>query len=872
MGAERFAGERRAGVRRSHQAARLRSASSGSPSDGGQMVQVGCGFFSLTPSVSLFGFVFVLVFLLECVLGPQSVQGRSVLYDYTLVAQEGWSVSGRGLREISPEVSVNEDGNVALVAFTDPGSNLFVGRNAESLRCISGSTDARFYGFPQINNHNVVVTRELLGGRSVVRTWSIASGQVTIVASTALSDFTQLTVPTLGNSALANDHPLVGFLGRVSDLPFAYFANRSGNRNEQELVSGLAGDTLATFRAMASHTTNQVFAAQFSTPGGQARVVALTYDADLVSWKEKPIASTTGVQPWGWLGVAPGMADSGRVITFAGNHATQGEGIYLVCTGTSFATDDAALANILTVITTNTVMAYDDAGAPITLKSFDRLNRVGVLHEELGAPGLTDDVVTLCFMATPSKASRANPVLGTPLLFSDQPGIWSLRVDIQRDLAGPSVHLNPAPPVAVVQLGDEISADTITALALYDPLAVARRDKHGNPRVAGVGDHFLAFSADTLNGAKVVRADWLDADGDGLMDLWETYGIDMDRDGVVDLKLLSLGAHPLRKDLFLEIDWTVPRRDRGDRSWTNAPPPGAIERMVRLFAAAPLTNLDRSTGIVLHVDAGHGRDPAGNPYSFNMGGVRSSLRGGDEIGMPGDPDRHPDMIYIGRGNVYQIPGVASLSLGEVKQTFFGNHDKWAREFAFKYAVLADCNDVVLDPAGGTNLQYAVAGGGPNSVQIPGVFPAVVDGGELIKVTAGTGAGQFRTVVGVNAAHNVAEVDPPWSVTPDATSRVAILGGWGGTSEVIWYQDPNNHPLAGNDYLVTKGGFGVNAGGWLSDARDISRTLSHELGHTLGLRHGGTNHDNRKVGLPEHHELPLFADPDELLRGGRPGFQ
>ncbi len=48
-----------------------------------------------------------------------------------------------------------------------------------------------------------------------------------------------------------------------------------------------------------------------------------------------------------------------------------------------------------------------------------------------------------------------------------------------------------------------------------------------------------------------------DSDGDGLADLWETEGIDVDNDGQVDLRLDQppYNADPEHKDMFVETDW-----------------------------------------------------------------------------------------------------------------------------------------------------------------------------------------------------------------------------------------------------------------------------------------------------------------------------
>lgn len=46
-----------------------------------------------------------------------------------------------------------------------------------------------------------------------------------------------------------------------------------------------------------------------------------------------------------------------------------------------------------------------------------------------------------------------------------------------------------------------------------------------------------------------------DADGDGLLDSWESSGYDDNGDGIVDVDLPAMGARPDHKDLFLELDY-----------------------------------------------------------------------------------------------------------------------------------------------------------------------------------------------------------------------------------------------------------------------------------------------------------------------------
>jgi hypothetical protein len=94
----------------------------------------------------------------------------------------------------------------------------------------------------------------------------------------------------------------------------------------------------------------------------------------------------------------------------------------------------------------------------------------------------------------------------------------------------------------------------------------------------------------------VVGDEAADADGDALPDAWEEDGVDADGDGTIDLDLPAMGADPLHKDIFLEIDHM-----QGHLLLQSA-----IDVVSRSFAEAPVANPDGTTGIALHVDNGPG--------------------------------------------------------------------------------------------------------------------------------------------------------------------------------------------------------------------------------------------------------------------------
>ena len=101
-----------------------------------------------------------------------------------------------------------------------------------------------------------------------------------------------------------------------------------------------------------------------------------------------------------------------------------------------------------------------------------------------------------------------------------------------------------------------------------------------------------------------------DADGDALPDAWEEHGLDVDKNGSVDLDLPAMGATKDHKDVFVEVDHMVKDPSCvwlmcwGGRDF--APQQPALDDVRAAFAAAPVTNPDGSTGIRAHIDAGPG--------------------------------------------------------------------------------------------------------------------------------------------------------------------------------------------------------------------------------------------------------------------------
>lgn len=140
----------------------------------------------------------------------------------------------------------------------------------------------------------------------------------------------------------------------------------------------------------------------------------------------------------------------------------------------------------------------------------------------------------------------------------------------------------------------------------------------------------------TIDEGFLVSCDAVDTDGDAIADIWESNGYDYNNDGVIDVDLPAMGASPVHKDIFVELDWEEctqascdPHSDRF--SFT------ALNRVRDAYSNAPVNNPDGTSGIVLHIDAGpdsymkpntvwgqHSRaNPVGHkpspPYDFNLG-------------------------------------------------------------------------------------------------------------------------------------------------------------------------------------------------------------------------------------------------------------
>jgi hypothetical protein len=250
--------------------------------------------------------------------------------------------------------------------------------------------------------------------------------------------------------------------------------------------------------------------------------------------------------------------------------------------------------------------------------------------------------------------------------------------------------------------------------------------------VSGALIRSFSGGSDFTDVGLALGASFPDTDGDGLQDAWEQNGIDTNGDGVADLVLSD--ANPLRKDIYIEVDYMDCAVTGGDcpagDTHNHVPRPGAIAEVVAAFADAPVVNPDGSTGITMHIEV---------------------------------DDALPHMAYLNKGCYDAVPGEGEFMALKNDPSWFGIDNP--RRPIYHYAIFAHQQSAGKTSAGCGDV------GGPN----------------------------FEVAFGE------------------------------------WYTD------APNGDFDADGTPDIHVG----TERHQAATLMHELGHNLGLRHGGAEQLNHK---------------------------
>lgn len=141
-------------------------------------------------------------------------------------------------------------------------------------------------------------------------------------------------------------------------------------------------------------------------------------------------------------------------------------------------------------------LGFDMAGNPIYFNSFDVASRVAVAHQSAGAPGIEDDVFVVSFIATPNIASDR-----PERPFTSQVGLWTITTQIKNENG--VLREKPGVPITVLQIGEVIDSQIITAINVYDPIASVKTVTS----VITPADHRIALHATTNTGNLIVRAE-----------------------------------------------------------------------------------------------------------------------------------------------------------------------------------------------------------------------------------------------------------------------------------------------------------------------------------------------------------------------------
>ena len=814
-----------------------------------------------------------------------SIPGK--FYEWYIVAVTGCN----GLTALGQGPSINDFEEVAFMGQTSAGQTIWTGTGRSAPTNInpgSAGSSEFFDAALQYNNVNQIVTKDSITTTSPATT----SIRVWNAASQNSSRYVARGGPSQKFSAV---------------FPFPSINNKGGvaamalNGIQQYLLEQPQGGALAQFPVKVSvgepviDDSGDVLLYQETTVPSNGFQLML-YQNNLTTFTViGDYNSFTSID------YAPGISSDGMVIAFQGNLSAagaaamktyagpgifaatnQGSGVWQITRVTGLQAEvlnsggnNDGICNYGEKCVPAAELGYDDNGNAIYFNptGYASGTRVSVTNLGLGATGIGGDSFVISFVGTPTEASRTNPVLKNfPLFFSASQGLWTIRVDVQNQLDPPNAMvIHPTTAIPVVQIGDKIYGQVIAAIGVNDQIGNAAKDESNSFRTMRRGDHRVAFWVSTQSGQQmIVRGNHLDSDQDGLLDHWETTGIDMDQDGIVDLNLPAMGANPDVRDLFVEMDWVA---DQVAAFLTFQPAPGVISplkgelvaSLQNMYTNAPaLTGTTYGAlynggtpaaipiGITLHIDGGSGTDVQGRPFNLNMGA--GPLNGGDQIGLSGTSNSGlPELIYFGKPNSLTVPGVNTRAFQDVKDNYFGSLDKDGRELAFHYIVLGDYAFVDVDGAGGTS--WHVASAGINSLTSASALPPS-NQGDVVKITAGTGAGEYATILGFNPGNQIV-IYTDWGTVPDSTSTFSIFAGNLGQAEIYINPGPDYNSLPGNDVILGFGPVGVFPGTQYLNFHTASgldvlgttclqwRVAAHELGHTLGLRHGGTDNSAYK---------------------------
>jgi PKD repeat protein len=311
-----------------------------------------------------------------------------------------------------------------------------------------------------------------------------------------------------------------------------------------------------------------------------------------------------------------------------------------------------------------------------------------------------------------------------------------------------------------------------------------------------------------------------DSDGDSFPDVWETGGV---LSGA-PIDLPGLGADPMHKDLFLHVDWMTRPAAGSLPAISFRPNDRVIDMLVDAFADAPLWNPDGEPGIRLHVDTGSGSSHEVE-YTEFMGADTDAARALTQTST-----------YMGRP---------------------GGYEEQNRERVFHYLLMADTMEP--DPEEDATLA-------------PGFPGSVADTNFTIEITAIAGTELTldldaratyvgdRIFQGSTTTRVVQLINPEVCTLRNSSGCRVRVQSASGLSTGAALRDNGGRQdnttgttggLPGRFFIVSIGAAedeNRHVVGTAGDDMFRAITIMHELGHNLGLEHGGNESMARK---PNH---------------------
>jgi hypothetical protein len=302
-----------------------------------------------------------------------------------------------------------------------------------------------------------------------------------------------------------------------------------------------------------------------------------------------------------------------------------------------------------------------------------------------------------------------------------------------------------------------------------------------------------------------------DSDGDGLNDAWETAGgVDMNGDGVVTdpaHDLMLAGADPKAPDIFVQYDW--------------------------MDYALP-GNYCTTDADCMHWGGNHLGETCTGPHINHVGTHSCRYACNADLDCTSRGQGHAGEV-CGSGSCLHTHDPEQLTpaaLPAVTDSFatHGIHLHLIRGHALPHSTVVSQRQL-------EELSNSCEGGSPGSGDAgPGLY---AESFYDLKPKSSPDTANIAYHYAIFGHYSSCDKSAhcklcPWALNPDGSFKgIPSVGGQSGIAEI-----------EGNDLIVSLGDQYQDVG-WRHTATQIGGTFMHELGHNLGLQHGGGDDDPYK---------------------------